>query len=86
MVLGAGIGGMSPFAARRLRRLARAAAELGTDRTDYRRSYTVSSFVPFFAQRLSSASVMEGAAGLLAGVKRDSCGDLRRAAAARRAA
>ena len=75
---------MSPFAARRLRRLARASVELGADRTDYRRSYTASSFVPFYAQRLSSASVLEGAAGVLAGIKRDSCGDLRRPAGARR--
>ena len=46
----AGLGGMSPFAARRLRRLAREAEANKADKTDYRRSYTASSFVPYPAQ------------------------------------
>ena len=52
------LGGMSPTAARHLRRLARAAADDGTDATDYSRSYTARSFVPFYAQKISSACVM----------------------------
>ena len=57
-------GGMSPFASRHLRRLGRAAEESGCDPTDYSRSYTARSFVPYYAQRLSSASVINGAAGI----------------------
>ena len=37
---------MSPFAARHLRRLGRAAVDEGCDGTDYTRSYTARSFVP----------------------------------------
>ena len=55
------LGSMSPYAARRLRRLARDASDNGTDGTDYTRSYTARSFVPYFAQRISTACVMEGA-------------------------
>ena len=57
------MGSMSPYAARRLRRLARDASDNGTDGTDYTRSYTARSFVPHFAQRISTACVMEGAKG-----------------------
>ena len=61
------MGSMSPYAARRLRRLARDASDNGTDGTDYTRSYTARSFVPHFAQRISTACVMEGAKGILTG-------------------
>ena len=40
------------------------AAESGADTTDYRLSYTASSFVPYYAQRLSNATVMHRAANL----------------------
>ena len=53
---------MSPYAARRLRRLARGASDNGTDGTEYTRSNTARSFVPYFAQRISTC-VMEGAKG-----------------------
>ena len=46
-------GGMSAYAAKYLRRLAREATEKDTDRTDYTRSYTARSFVPYYAQRIS---------------------------------
>ena len=49
------LGGMCPFSARRLRRLARDAATNGCDTTDYTLSSTARSFVPFYAQRISSA-------------------------------
>ena len=63
-------GGMSPYAASRLRRLGRLAAARGTDcKIDYTRSYTASSFVPYFAQRLSTACVVYGAAGILDALK-----------------
>ena len=57
----AGFGGMSPYAARKLRRLGRAAVALGHDATDYGRSYTARSFVPYYAQRLSWACAGGGA-------------------------
>ena len=72
---------MSPFAARHLRRLGRAAAENGTDGTDYTRSFTARSFVPHYAQRISAACVMHGAEGILKGVRKKSHDRLRRAAA-----
>ena len=56
-------GAMSPFVARHLRRLGRAAADEGRDGTDYTRSYTARSFVPYFGQRISTACVMFGAEG-----------------------
>ena len=58
-------GGLSPTAARHLRYLARKAAELDHDLTDYSRSYTARSFVPYYAQQISSAIVMIGAQGIL---------------------
>ena len=58
-------GGLHPYAARRLRRLGRAAAALGNDHTDYTKSYTASSFVPYYAQRISSSSVMHLAASII---------------------
>ena len=64
------LGGMCPFAARRLRRLARDAATNGCDTTDYTLSSTARSFVPFYAQRISSAIVMNGAQGILDGISR----------------
>ena len=72
---------MSPFAARHLRRLGRAAATEGCDGTDYTRSYTARSFVPHFGQRISTACVMYGAEGILKGVRKKSHDRLRRAAA-----
>ena len=59
------LGGMSPFAARHLRRLARDAALHGCDSTDYRASASARSFVPFYAQKISSAIVMNGMQGIL---------------------
>ena len=61
-------GGMLPYAAMRLRRLARAAAALGNDPTDYSISYTASGYVSYYSQRLSSACVLNGARGVLKGV------------------
>ena len=58
------LGGMSPYAARHLRRLGRAAATNGIDGTDYMRSFTARSFVPHFGQRISTACVMYGAEGI----------------------
>ena len=75
------LGGMSPYAARHLRRLGRAAAEGGTDGTDYSRSFTARSFVPHYAQRISTACVMHGAEGILKGIRKKSHARLRRAAA-----
>ena len=68
---------MCPFSARRLRRLARDAATNGYDATDYTLSSTARSFVSFYAQRISSAIVMNGARGILDGISR-ARGDLRR--------
>ena len=64
-------GGMSPFRARRLRRLGREAAALGHDATDYNRSYTrARSFVPYYAQRMSNAIIINGAQGILNGINK----------------
>ena len=71
------LGGMCPFSARRLRRLARDAATNGCDATDYTLSSTARSFVSFYAQRISSAIVMNGARSILDGISR-ARGDLRR--------
>ena len=64
------LGGMSPYAARHLRRLSRAAVANGIDGTDYTRSFTARSFVPHFGQRISTACVMHGAEGILKGTIR----------------
>ena len=64
------LGGMCPYSSRRLRRLARDAATSGCDATDYTLSSTACSFVPYDAQRISSAIVMNGAQGLLDAVLR----------------
>ena len=64
------LGGMSPFAARHLRRLGRDAAVAGIDATDYQLSTTARSFVPFYAQRISSSIVMNGARSILDGISR----------------
>ena len=50
-------------------------------RHDYTRSYTARSFVPHFAQRISTACVMEGAKGILKGIRKKSHDHLRRALA-----
>lgn len=44
--------------------------ELGTDTTDYRRSWTARAFVPYYAQRMSSAIVMMDARGIMHGINR----------------
>ena len=48
----------SQYGACRLRRLGRDAFESGQDATDYNLSYTVRSFVPYYAQRMSNAIVI----------------------------
>ena len=61
---------MSSYAARHLRRLARDAARGGADATDYTLSATARSFVPFYAQRISSNIVTHGARNALDRIKR----------------
>ena len=73
---------MSPLGARRLRRLARAAQALGHDATDYNRSYTARSFVPYYAQRMSNAIVINGAQGILNGINKMRRDRLRRSSQA----
>ena len=53
----------------------------GTDGTDYTRSFTARSFVPHYAQRISTACVMYGAEGILKGIRKASHTRLRRALA-----
>ena len=60
-----------------LRYLAREAKKSGCDGTDYTRSYTANSFVPFYAQRLSWASAGGVADGILASLAKASHGRLR---------
>ena len=67
--LEAGLGGLSPYAARRLRRKAREAKAGGSDATDYTISPTARSFVPFYAQRLSAACVLNGARAIQKSLK-----------------
>ena len=62
-------GGMSPYAARRLRRLARD-ADPHSDTTDYTLSSTASAFVPYYSQRICTAIRMHGAQGILKGIRR----------------
>ena len=50
--------------------LGRDAAVAGVDATDYQLSVTARSFVPFYAQRISSAIVMNGAQSILDGIAR----------------
>ena len=45
--------------------IARDAALHGCDSTDYRASASARSFVPFYAQKISSAIVMNGMQGIL---------------------
>ena len=52
------LGGVAPFTARRLRRFGRESIENGNDATDYTRSYTARSFVPYYSQQLSNTNVM----------------------------
>ena len=49
--------------------------------TDYTRSFTARSFVPYYAQRISTACVMYGAEGILKGIRKASHTRLRRALA-----
>ena len=70
-------GGMSAYAAKYLRHLAHEATEKGTDRTDYTRSYTARSFVPYYAQRISYSIVTNGARGILQGLARATRSHLR---------
>ena len=71
---------MQMHAARRLRRLAREAAANGTDRTDYTRSHTARSFVPYYAQRISFSILMNGAKSILKALAKASRSRLRPAA------
>ena len=59
----------------------REAAKNGCDGTDYTRSYTASSFVPYYAQRLSWASAGGVADGILASISKASRDRLRSRAA-----
>lgn len=70
IVIEAGLGGLSPYAARRLRRKARDAKASGADPTDSSVSPTARSFVPFYAQRLSATCVLNGARAIQKSLKR----------------
>ena len=63
-------GGMSPYAARRLRRLAREATASSADPTDYSKSPSARSFLPFYTQRLSGSCVLDGAKAIQKSIKR----------------
>ena len=65
----AGLGGLMPYGARRLKRLARAAKASGVDPTDYTLSYTARSFAPYYGQRLSASCVMNGARAIQKSLK-----------------
>ena len=75
------LGGMSAYAARRLRRLGRLAKEWGTDGTDYSKSYTARSFVPYYAQRISHSIVINGAQAILNGIAKATKSRLRMSSA-----
>ena len=66
----AGLGGMSAYAGRRLRFKGREAKASGADATDYSTSPTARSFVPFYAQRLSAACVLNGARNIQKSIKK----------------
>ena len=70
MTFEAGLGGLLPYGASRLRRMGRLAKASGADPTDYTTSSTARSFVPFYAQRLSTACVLNGARGIQKSLKR----------------
>ena len=74
----AGLGGLLPYGASRLRRMGRLAKASGADPTDYTTSSSARSFVPFYAQRLSTACVLNGARGIQKSLKRKA--DRRRSA------
>ena len=59
-----------------------AAQALGHDATDYNRSYTARSFVPYYAQRMSNAIVINGAQGILNGINKMRRDRLRRSSQA----
>jgi hypothetical protein len=61
-----------------LRRMGRLAKASGGDPTDYTTSSTARSFVPFYAQRLSTACVLNGARAIQKSLKRKA--DRRRSA------
>ena len=63
-------GGMSPYAARRLRRLAREATASSADPTDYSKSPSARSFMPYYTQRLSGSCVLDGAKAIQKSIKR----------------
>ena len=67
-------GAVGRDAARHLRRLARDAAQHGSDGTDYRNTGT-SSFLEHYSQRLSAANVMHGAAEGLKAINRAAAKD-----------
>ena len=64
-------GAFSAYAARRLRRLGRVARALGIDGTDYAASYTAASFVSYYAQRITSACVLNGARGVFKALNKE---------------
>ena len=66
----AGLGGMSAYAARRLRFKGREAKASGADATDYTTSPTARSFVPYYSQRLSTACVLNGARNIQKSIKK----------------
>ena len=74
----AGLGGLLPYGASRLRRMGRLAKASGADPTDYTTSSSARSFVPFYAQRLSTACVLNGARAIQKSLKRKA--DRRRSA------
>ena len=69
VIFEAGLGGVLPFGAKRLRRKGREAKASGADPTDYTISPTARSFVPYYAQRLSTTSVMYSARGIQLSLK-----------------
>ena len=70
---------MSDAASKHLKYLARRARDLESDATDYTRSYSANSFVPYYSQRMSAASVLGEAQGILKQLKKaHGCGKLRR--------
>jgi len=69
VVFEAGLGGLLPYGAARVRRLGRRAKASGTDPTDYTTSPTARSFVPYYTQRLSTECVMHGAAAIQKSIK-----------------
>ena len=75
------LGGMSPATSKRLHYLGREAKANGCDGTDYSRSTSAASFVPYYGQRLSWAAAGGTAEGILASLNGARRGRLGRARA-----